>query len=64
MLFLPQPTQKSLFNIGDLSMTGLVGFNHEELNPNACPRARKKDPSQFTSCFACNASTARLGFNP
>jgi len=38
-------------------------FNHEELTPNACPRARKKDPSQFTSCLACNASTARLGFN-
>lgn len=44
-------------------MTGLVGFSYEELNSNACPRARKKDPSQFTSCLACNASTARLGFN-
>ena len=38
-------------------------FNHEELNPNACPLARKKDGSQFTSCLACNASAARLGFN-
>lgn len=33
--------------IGDLSMTGLVGFSYEELTPNACPLARKKDPSQF-----------------
>jgi hypothetical protein len=24
-----QPLQKSLFNIGDLSMTGLVGFSYE-----------------------------------
>lgn len=44
-------------------MTELVGFNHEELSPNACPRARKKDPSSFTSDLSCSASAARLGFN-
>ena len=44
-------------------MTGLVGFSYEELTPNACPLARKKDGSQFTSCLACNASAARLGVN-
>jgi len=37
-----QPTQKSLFNIGDLSMTGLVGFNHEELNPKRVLSHEKK----------------------
>ena len=59
MLFLPQPTQKSLFNNGDLSMTGLVGFNHEELTPNACPLARKKDGSSLLAVLL--ATLLQLG---
>ena len=39
-------------------------FNHKELTPNACPLARKKDGSSFTSDLSCSASAARLGVNP
>jgi hypothetical protein len=54
-----QPTQKSLY--GDLSITGLVGFNHKELNPNACPLARKKNGSSFTAAFSDNFAMRGYG---
>ena len=36
-------------------------FNHEELNPNACPLARKKDGSSFTAAFFDNFAMRGYG---
>jgi hypothetical protein len=36
-------------------------FNHEELNPNACPLARKKDGSSFTAAFSDNFAMRGYG---
>jgi hypothetical protein len=36
-------------------------FNHEELNLNTCPPARKKDGSSFTAAFSDNFAMRGYG---